>query len=195
MTEHVQVDVFMDQGVTDLPNNHFATHGIECDICMNEPDVERDKQTVRITACGHAFHTYCLGGWVTSSMQQHGISTCPMCRSVLTSRPPVADLDPDTSDLRTRMRDRLPVLLLDAAERLNARVDRTEAETYQLYSRVLRIARLMDAVDLFVDQEVVADLREFVAEYERAHRLRLVWHGVWARSRSLLRRTQPAQRP
>lgn len=198
MVGHIDCCEFFDQGLTPLPTNYFAIHDSQCYICQDEPGAlapqplsktdTYSRLIIRIKACSHVFHQGCLGEWVVRSYQDSGTATCPMCRAVLASRPHEVESYLQAKDMRAHMRRMLPHALVDQVEKLNARVDRSDAESYELYLQIIRIAGLMDAVGLYVDHGVVRHMTDFVQEYERKNRLRFVWRDIRRRSRSLFRR-------
>jgi hypothetical protein len=46
-------------------------YSAECPICLDE---FHDKEKIKVTVCGHAFHEQCLNGWVSTK------PTCAVCR-------------------------------------------------------------------------------------------------------------------
>lgn len=47
---------------------------IECSICFEK--IAEDGRQVKVTKCGHLFHSECVGAWVNQSIN----ATCPQCR-------------------------------------------------------------------------------------------------------------------
>ncbi|KAF8659484.1 hypothetical protein HU200_058449 [Digitaria exilis] len=65
--------------------------GVQCAVCIN---VVRDGETVRrLPACGHAFHTPCVDGWLRAH------ATCPMCRADVKPKVAAADAGEPEEDV------------------------------------------------------------------------------------------------
>ena len=63
---------------------------IECPICMDEIEAEKNKVT---TECGHCFHTSCL----MKNVAHNGYG-CPYCRTVMAEKPAASADDDESSD-------------------------------------------------------------------------------------------------
>ena len=63
---------------------------VECPICMDEINGEKNKVT---TECGHCFHTSCL----MKNVAHNGFG-CPYCRDAMAEKPAASDDDDDDDD-------------------------------------------------------------------------------------------------
>jgi len=72
-----ETGIVVDATENDENDNEVETGVEECTICMFP--LARDED-VRRLACGHSFHTACLGDWLTRT------SSCPLCRAPQTTQ-------------------------------------------------------------------------------------------------------------
>jgi len=101
---------------SEIMQSMFDTTGTEwsCSICR-EGALRSDS--VRILACGHAFHPECIQGWADSSAGSH---SCPICRA------------PDCS-LKQHILAGLEVLISGSIDQMVTVLSREEYAQYNLF--------------------------------------------------------------
>lgn len=72
-----ETGIVIDATENDENDNEVETEVEECTICMLP--LSRDED-VRRLACGHSFHTTCLGDWLSRTQ------SCPLCRAPQTTQ-------------------------------------------------------------------------------------------------------------
>jgi hypothetical protein len=85
---------FFNNGVKDLSEDHYNTHGTDCAMCGEAEEADPSEiieqepisstAVIQIKACKHTFYKICLYSWLHSQLRKGEDATCPLCRHKFT---------------------------------------------------------------------------------------------------------------
>ena len=153
----------------------IASKDETCAICTNELGTEAVR--IKLAACGHEFHTYCLQNWFLGQ----GKTTCPMCRTEFAD----ADTEYMITQIETLLRSEVIVRTIDQdivfdLEAKNARLKVLLIERYDI-AQERNAEQLLTIRGLTEERDTLNTL--FIEEEKRSTRLNARLQNVIKRLR------------